>query len=544
MTSPSQLDAIVQHTYHHVRRGEKVIAVVSAFAGETDRLLELSQAQVNDPDPGCVAAIAETGELYSAARLGLALDRAGVSVHVLHAGAIGLQAEGALLDATPTRLDVQAVHAALDTASVLVVPGFVGRTATGRTCLLGRGGSDLTAIFLATELEAEHCVLVKDVDGLFDRDPATDPTRAVRFDAVTFEEALSLDDAIVQHKAVRYARSRNRQFEVAGLLRPSGTCVGDAQTQTSAAKATPSVLRVALLGCGTVGDCVREAIGSLGSIARVVSITTRRSEGVDPSLYVPIEALKTSAYDILIEATGAMDVGPVLHAALKAGRTVISANKALLATHGLALQSCANRHGGRLLYGASTGGSLPLLEVAACRPGLQRVDAILNGSTNFVIDRIAQGWSVERAIAKAVQDGLCEADPWRDLAGQDAADKLVVLHNTLAANVPLQVHVPTQAQAKEALASVASDRGQLRQVAVWARTPDGATATVAFESLAETHPLAGARCEENIALMHWPDFPSVTIRGRGAGRWPTTLAVIGDVLQVALEASCAVPSST
>ena len=536
LTTPASLDAIVHHIYRHIRNGEKVIAVVSAFAGETDRLLELSHDQVKDPDPGCIAAVAETGELYSASRLGLALDRAGVSVHVLHAGAIGLQAEGHLLDATPTGLDTHAVDGALQSASVLVVPGFVGRTAVGRTCLLGRGGSDLTAIFLAAELQAGQCVLVKDVDGLFDRDPAVDPDNAIRFDTVTCDEALLLDGAIIQHKAVRYARTRELVFEVAGLLQGAGTLVGTQATAVSEATSDCVPLRVALLGLGTVGEGVRQAIGGLEHVARVVSISTHCGEGIDSSLFVDLGDLHPRDYDVLIEATGSQDITPLVYATLRAGRTVITANKALLATGSTALHALARQHGGRLLGGASTGGGLPLLEVAAAANGqVERVEALLNGSTNFVIDRIGKGCSVDAAIDLAVRHGLCERDPWRDLAGQDAADKLIILHNTIAPGLLLTVHVPTQAEAQASLESVKGDPGQVRQVARWIREGDTAVATVAFESLAQTHPLAAARCEENIAVLSLAQGDPIVLRGRGVGRWPTTLAMMGDLLQVALE---------
>jgi homoserine dehydrogenase len=535
LTSPAALDGIVQHIYRHVRDGEKVIAVVSAFAGETDRLFQLSHDQVADSDPGCVAAVAETGELYSAARLGLALDRAGVSVHVLHAGAIGLQAEGFLLDATPTKLDVDAVMGALQSASVLVVPGFVGRTAAGRTCLLGRGGSDLTAVFLAAELQAKRCVLVKDVDGLFDRDPAVDPLQAQRYDAVTSDEALQLDNSIMQHKAVRYAQACGMVFEVAGLLRGVGTLVGVQTTVLTPVRKTARPLRVALLGCGTVGEGVRIALGSLRHVARLVSISTRSNVDIDASLYVAPDALHPKDFDVLIEVTGAIESVPLVEAALRAGRTVITANKAVLAKHGKSLHALAVRHGGRLLGSASTGGGLPLLEVAAVTAGesdIVCVEALLNGSTNFVIDRIAKGLSLDEAIDQAVGNGLCEADPWRDLAGQDAADKLVVLHSVIAGSLELTVQIPTRSQAEAALVCVGQDPGQVRQVARWTRRKDVARAEVAFESLCETHPLAAARCEENIAVLHLADRAQVVIRGRGAGRWPTTVSVLGDLLQV------------
>ena len=545
LTTPSSLDGIVQHIYRHVRDGEKVIAVVSAYAGETDRLLALSHEQVNDPDPGCVAAVAETGELYSASHLGLSLDRAGIAVHVLHAGAIGLQAEGPLLDATPTGLDAAAVDAALQTASVLVVPGFVGRTAVGRTCLLGRGGSDLTAIFLAAELKAGQCVLVKDVDGLFDRDPALDPDNAVRFDAVTCDQALLLDEAIIQHKAIRYASSHKLKFEVAGLLRGPGTVVGAQATTISKAAADCAPLRVALLGLGTVGEGVRQAIDGLEHVARVVSISTLCNEGIDPSLLMHLGDVHPRDYDVLIESTGSQDISPLLQAGLKAGRTVITANTALLASRVSSLHALAQRHGGRLFGSGSIGGSLPLLEVAAVADGqVERVEALLNGSTNVVIDRIGQGCSVDEAIVQAVHEGLCASDPWRDLAGEDAADKLVVLHHTIAPALSLQVHVPTQAEAQAALESVNKDPGEVRQVARWTRDGDHAVASVTFESLSQTHPLAASRCGEHIAVLSLAHGDSIVLRGRASRRWPTILAVMGDLLQVALETRGAVALPT
>ncbi len=232
LTSESVLPAVVQHIDRHCRDGQRVVAVVSAFAGETDRLLSHAYEYGGQADPAGVAALAETGECHAAAMLDLALGHAGLNPHVLHAGSIGLEAEGPMLDATPVRVDVDSIHQTLDDAGVLVVPGFVGRTASGQTCLFGRGGSDLTAVFLAEALHADSCRLIKRVDGVYDRDPLVF-ANASRFDSITFDDVLRLDDSAIQHKAICWAQAHQLPFEVGRLLGSRWTTVGANRTQLS-----------------------------------------------------------------------------------------------------------------------------------------------------------------------------------------------------------------------------------------------------------------------------------------------------------------------
>ncbi len=208
-----------------VADGWRVVAVVSALEGTTDRLLAQSRGYGDKPHAHSVALLLATGELTTAALLGLALAERGLAVETLDAASIGLRTTDDALDASPISLDEPTVLGTLARSRAVVVPGFVGRDSTGRTTLLGRGGSDLTALFLADRLGAT-CRLVKDVDGLYEWDPASPGPRPRRYATLPWEQALRLDGTIVQHKAVRWALERGLAFEVSCIGGRSASRVG------------------------------------------------------------------------------------------------------------------------------------------------------------------------------------------------------------------------------------------------------------------------------------------------------------------------------
>ncbi len=233
LPTEDHLGIAVREIQYWTSRGHRVIAVVSAMGDATDRLLDRARKDANTSghaDECATAALLATGEATTAALLGLALAKAGTPASVLDAAAIGLRTEGPILDSRAVDLDRGAVHRALARRSALVVPGFLGRDEHGQTTLLGRGGSDLTALFLAGELFADQCVLLKDVDGLYDRDPSEDPVNARRYLRANYEDVLQLTGGIVQHKAVRYARDRRTQFTVSAPGRFDGSLIWGGDT--------------------------------------------------------------------------------------------------------------------------------------------------------------------------------------------------------------------------------------------------------------------------------------------------------------------------
>lgn len=217
--------AAAEEVARFVRDGRRVVAVVSALEGTTDRLLAQARQYAPRPHEAATATLLATGELVSTALLGLALDACGVRVETLDAAGVGLRTTGDVLDSSPVSLDVAAVREALARVRAIVVPGFVGRDALNRTTLLGRGGSDLTALFIADQLGAS-CRLVKDVDGLYEWDPASPGPAPRRYSRLGWDGALALDGTIVQHKAVRWARDRALAFEVGALGASDATRVG------------------------------------------------------------------------------------------------------------------------------------------------------------------------------------------------------------------------------------------------------------------------------------------------------------------------------
>ncbi len=217
----------VKETEAWIDRGWNVVAVVSAFEGVTDTLVRRAKHFGEQPLAEAQALLTAIGELTSASLLTLALHRAGVPSTVASPWTIGLRAEGAPLDAFPKSVNAAAVRVLLEDHRALVVPGFIGIDELKRLVLLGRGGSDLSAIFIAEQIGAAKCRLVKDVDGLYEWDPAKTGTQPRRYASLSWLGALALDGGIVQHKAVRFARERRLKFEVGGYGSTEPTIVGD-----------------------------------------------------------------------------------------------------------------------------------------------------------------------------------------------------------------------------------------------------------------------------------------------------------------------------
>lgn len=216
--------AAAHEVAREVEAGRRVVAVVSAALGATDALLG-SASPLADPAPAhLVSRLLATGEAASVALLAIALAARGIEVEALEASALGLRTDGPLLDADPVDVDAPSLRTRLARCDALVVPGFVGVRDDGDLALLGRGGSDLTALFLADRLDAVECRLVKDVDGVHAADPRLDPTAPV-FRNATWDVVLDVGGALVQDKAVRFARRRGRPFRVAAFG-GEGTWVG------------------------------------------------------------------------------------------------------------------------------------------------------------------------------------------------------------------------------------------------------------------------------------------------------------------------------
>ncbi len=535
----SHLPHAIHEIYRHVREGRKVVAVVSAFAGETDRLLAKAKSFGDSPDQHAIAALAATGEAHAAALLTLALDRAGVPANCVDPGAIALRTHGAPLDSDPISIHTSAIERLLADKSVLVVPGFIGRDHLNRAALLGRGGSDFSALYIAAALKCP-CVLLKDVDAIYNADPAVNHN-ASRFTKANYDDVLGLPEGIVQHKAVRFAKQHNVPLHIGAIGKPIGTIIANHASQLGqrANENQSRPLRLALLGLGTVGKGVYEHALALPHLFSVNAIAVRdaKKHDIPPHLLAAdaVSAAKNDV-DIVVETLGGLHPArEAILAALERGTHVVTANKAVVSRFGDEFAAVCNRTGAKLLCGAAVGGAVPMLEVLAGRD-ITKIEAVINGTTNFILDRLREGVPFAQAVAKAQAAGFAEADPSADLDGIDAAHKLILLAQRVL-RVPLSLDDIDRTGIRKldvADAQQAASEGKaIRLVASLVRDGSKVRAAIAPRVLDETHPLAQAKDEHNCLIAQLATGEEITIKGPGAGRWPTAQAVLGDLFQLA-----------
>lgn len=534
----SDYPAAALEVYRHVRDGEKVVAVVSALAGETDALLDQAARVGGEGPAGLVARVARVGELHSAALMALALSRLGVRAWTMDPHEMGLVAEGEPLDSNLTGLNFAAVSNALETHEVVVVPGFTAGHADHGVVTLGRGGTDLSAVFFADRLGAHRVRLIKDVDGVYDEDPAANPL-AERYSELDYDLAAEVSAGLVQEKAIYAAKAKDVLVEVAALGAAEATTIA----RVAARKALPArapKLRVALLGCGAVGAGVLDFLQSRPDLFELNPVLVRKGglrAGNARFTHALDEALG-EAPDIVVELLGGADhPAAVMCSALRGGAHVVTANKAAVAKHYDTLHACAEAGGVSLSYSAAVGGGTPVLETLQRLKGeVFEVQGVMNGTANYLLSRLGEGWAFDDAVKKAQELGFAEADPAADVDGHDAADKLsilvreafgVALPPALIPKQSLRDVTPEDAQAALARGHVLKQVGRCRLV-----PGGGIEAEVRVESLAADHPLAGARNEENRFLVCTADGAVHEVYGKGAGRWPTAASVFADIMDV------------
>jgi homoserine dehydrogenase len=307
-------------------------------------------------------------------------------------------------------------------------------------------------------------------------------------------------------------------------------------------------LRVALLGCGTVGGGVLARLLALPELFRVAGVAVRDREravrrGVPRDLLARSpEALVERDADVVVELLGGIEPARTLIVrALELGRSVVTANKALLAAEIGPLTRLAARRGVALSASASVGGALPALEAvrrAAAAGRIQAISGVLNGTCNYVLDRVASGLGFDEAVAAAQENGFAEADPLLDLDGSDAAQKLALLAREAFGAALDWRRIPRRGLSvfdRAGLAAAARRGRTVRLVASCERTAAGLRATVQPLEVALDHPFARTRGADNALRIESRSGEVTDLAARGAGRWPTTEAVLADLGDLAAE---------
>lgn len=539
----ADLPAAVHEIYRWYREGGRVIAVVSAIGDATEQLIQQSRELSSVPEPWATAELLATGDRTSAALLGIALDRAGVPARVVNPREIGLEITGPPLDGEPRSLNAQRVRELLSVYPVLVVPGFFGTDHSGRTQLLGRGGSDLTAVYLSVSLQASRCRLLKDRDGVYESDPAVANSRPRRFSALNYTDALKVAGKLIQPKAVAFLQRHQARAEVAALALPYQSVVHGGDTQLAQGVPSPPC-NVVSLGLGTVGFGVYQRLLQFPQVFRVLGVLVRdRAKYEDagvPSelLHASIDSLRELRPSLVIDALpGREPSASLLEHYLSSRVDVVSANKTVIANSGPSLARIARDSGARLRYSAAVGGSASMLEAvsrAATRREIDSLAAVLNGTCNFVLDACTEGASLANAVAQAQQRGFAEADPSEDLSGRDAERKLKILarhaFDTELDAIPLQAL--DESIVSQAARHAAQSGMKLRQVARAARRNGHIVATAEFEEVDSGSLFGRLTGEWNGLEVRYANGHTVSLRGRGAGRWPTAEAVMADVFEI------------
>jgi len=315
-------------------------------------------------------------------------------------------------------------------------------------------------------------------------------------------------------------------------------------------------LRVGMLGCGTVGAAVirmlHEHAGEIerraGTHVAVVRVAVRdpdrqRDVPLDPSLLVkePDEIVSAPDVDVVVEVIGGIEPArSLILAAMAAGKSVVTANKALLADHGPELFDEAVRRGVDLLYEAAVGGGIPVIRpirehLAGDR--IVRLTGILNGTTNYILTRMTEdGSSLEDAVREAQALGYAEADPSADVEGSDAAAKAAILA-TIAFDTP----VAAKDVSREGITAVTADDIAfakrlgyvVKLLAVAERVGDSVSVRVHPAMIPTSHPLAAVRDAFNAVLIDGERVGPLMLYGRGAGGDPTATSVVGDLIELA-----------
>lgn len=312
--------------------------------------------------------------------------------------------------------------------------------------------------------------------------------------------------------------------------------------------------KVAILGFGTVGSGVAEVltgngeeiarrIGSQVALKYILDVRDFPGSPFEDRFVKDFAVIENDPeVDVVVETIGGATIAlEFTQRALKAGKSVVSSNKELVATHGYELLQLAKEHGVSYLFEASVGGGIPILRplttcLAANR--LEEVTGILNGTTNYILTRmIRAGLTFDQALAEAQANGYAERDPSADVDGHDACRKICILAALSFGRHVYPQQVPTEGIRGVSLADVAYADSCGYKIKLLGRAireeGDKVCAFVAPHLVPCQEPLAGVEDVFNAIAVRGNAVGDVMFYGRGAGKLPTASAVVADVADIA-----------
>ena len=224
VANPERIKTIAEKVAKFASQGNKIVVVVSAMSGETNKLISLAKEMMKFPEPREMDSIVSTGEQVTSGLTALALINLGIKAKSYAGHQVKILTNKSHTKARIENIDSTLIKKDLDEGYVVVVAGFQGSDIEGNITTLGRGGSDITAVALAVSLKANECQIYTDVDGIYTTDPRVVP-EARKLDSITFEEMLemaSLGSKVLQTRAVEFAGKYKIKLRVLSSFQTSG----------------------------------------------------------------------------------------------------------------------------------------------------------------------------------------------------------------------------------------------------------------------------------------------------------------------------------
>ncbi len=325
-------------------------------------------------------------------------------------------------------------------------------------------------------------------------------------------------------------------------------------------------IKLGILGMGTVASGLINIIETNNSkiiktINKDLIINKVLVNSLDKKRKVnlPVEVYTTDAYEvindkdtgIIVELIGGINPAyEYIKEALNNKKHVVTANKALIATHGEELKTLAEKNGVNLLYEASVGGGIPILNTMRdnlCANEFESVFGIINGTTNYILTQMTEnGLGYDQAVKEAQKLGFAEADPSSDVDGDDAAYKLSIL-STLAFGQRINVtDIP-----KEGITKVSADDIQyakelgynIKLLASGIKRDNELELSVHPTFIPKEHPLSTVKNEFNAVFLKGNAVGDLMLYGKGAGSLPTGSAVLGDIIHIIKNSNSVIGSS-
>jgi len=314
-------------------------------------------------------------------------------------------------------------------------------------------------------------------------------------------------------------------------------------------------VRIGMLGCGVVGSSVARLLladtaelstraGVKMELSRIAVRTIKPYEGINPALFTtdPFSIVNDPEIDLIIEVMGGIEPArELIMTAIENRKSVVTANKALLASHGAEMFTAAYAKGEDIYYEASVAGAIPIIRPmrdSLAGDFVTRLMGIVNGTTNYILTKMHEDNREFADVLKEAQVlGYAEADPTADIEGFDAAAKAAIL-----SGLAFHTRVTVDDVYREGISKITLEDVKIAQsmdhviklLAIAELTPaDEISVRVHPVMLHKSHPLASVRDAYNAVFVEAESAGSLMFYGRGAGGAPTASAILGDVVAVA-----------